>query len=77
MAIPLNISLEQLAETLNSLSGSERETLLTLLDDQWNEKQKINRTIKELLDKSSEQHRQGKTRASEDIIRESKEKYGL
>ena len=77
MAIPLNISLEQLAETLNSLSGPERDTLLNLLDDQWNEKQKVNLTIQELLDKSSEQHRQGKTRSSEDIIRESREKYGL
>lgn len=75
--IPLKISLEQLAETLNSLSSSERDTLISLLDVQWNETQKMNTTIQELLGKSSEQHLEGKSRVSEDVIRDSREKYGL
>lgn len=75
--IPLKISLEQLAETLNSLSCSERDALISLLDDQWNETQKENPIIQELLHKSVEQHLQGETRAAVDVIRESKEKYGL
>jgi len=33
--------------------------------------------FQELLDKSGEQHLQGETRAAVDVIRESKEKYGL
>ncbi len=75
--IPLKISIEQLAETLNSLSGTERDTLISLLDDQWNETQKMNNTIQDLLGKSSEQHLKGKSRASENVIRDSREKYGL
>ena len=77
MAIPANISLEQLAETLNKLSVSEREQLRDLLDHQWNETAEDNYAINELLSKSIEEHRQGKVRASENIINESKKKYGL
>lgn len=77
MGIPVKISIEQLAETLNSLSVSEKKELKSLLDDQWFETREVNHTISEILSKSTDQHRQGKTRSSEDVIRESKEKYGL
>ena len=77
MAIPLKISLEQLAEALNSLSVSEREELKSLLENQWYEIVEIDQTIQEILSKSTAQHQQGKFRASDDIIREAKEKYGL
>ncbi|MHA6279832.1 hypothetical protein ACXYMT_06590 [Salinimicrobium sp. CAU 1759] len=77
MAIPVKISLEQLAESLNNLSVSERKKIKSLLNNQWFEKEDVNEKILELLKKSSEQHRKGETRPSEDILRESKEKYGL
>lgn len=77
MAVPVKISIEQLAETLNGLSVSEREELKPLLDSQWYETEDMNFIINGLLDKSSEQYRQGKFRSSEEIIRESKDKYGL
>ena len=77
MAIPVKISVEQLAETLNTLSVSERERLKSLLHNQWFEKEEVNETISQLLQKSSEQHRKGETRSSADVLRESKEKYGL
>lgn len=77
MSIPVKISLEQLAETLNSLSVTEREALKRLLDNQWKETAEVNNIVEELLKKSTEEHRQGKIRSAEDVIRESKEKYGL
>lgn len=77
MAIPVKISIEQLAESLNSLSVSERKRLKSLLHNQWLEKEDVNETIMELLHKSTEQHRKGETRPSVDVLRESKEKYGL
>ncbi len=77
MAIPVKISLEQLAESLNKLSASERRKLKSLLHNHWFEKEEVNQVITELLQKSSEQHRKGEFRPSEVILRESKEKYGL
>lgn len=77
MAIPVNVSIEQLAETLNSLTVSEKEELKSLLDNTWFETEEVNQTISEILSKSTDQHREGKIRASEDVIRESKQKIWI
>ncbi|MDT0645328.1 hypothetical protein RM545_01385 [Zunongwangia sp. F260] len=77
MEIPLKISVEQLAGVLNNLSASERKALKSLLNNEWYESEEVNHIVSGLLSKSSEQHLQGTVRASEDVIRESKEKYGL
>lgn len=48
-----------------------------MLNSQWFEIEENNQTITEILKESTNQHEQGKFRTSEDVIQESKEKYGL
>ena len=77
MAVPVKISIEQLAESLNGLSASERNRLKSLLHNHWFQTEEVNETIFKLLEESLEQHKEGEFRPSEDILRDSKEKYGL
>jgi glucosamine 6-phosphate synthetase-like amidotransferase/phosphosugar isomerase protein len=79
MPLNLNISIEQLAETFRKLSKSDRARLKTLLGEEWFEfkSDEDTKTIHELLKISQKQHQEGKSRHFENIIEDSKKKYGL
>jgi len=79
MPLNLNISLEQLAETFRKLSKSDRARLKTLLGEEWFEfkSDEETKTIQELLNISQRQHLKGKSCHFENIIEDSKKKYGL
>lgn len=71
----LTLTITQLAEILNNLSPSEKAELIEKLGKI--KLQGENEIIQELLQKSIAQHNSGKARSSAEILRESKEKYGL
>jgi hypothetical protein len=78
MPLNLNISIEQLAETFRKLSKSDRVRLKALLGEEWFDfKSDETKTIQELLKISQKQHLEGKSRHFENIIEESRKKYGL
>jgi hypothetical protein len=79
MPLNLNISIEQLAESFKKLSYSDRARLKTLLGEEWFEfkSDEETKTIQELLKISQKQHLEGKSRHFENIIEESRKKYGL
>ena len=79
MPLYLNISIEQLAETFKKLSTADRVRLKILLGEEWFEFESAEetKTIQELLKISQKQHLEGKSRHFENIINDSKKKYGL
>ncbi len=79
MPLNLNISIEQLAETFKKLTDADRVRLKILLGEEWFdfETAEESKTIQELLKISQKQHLEGKSRQFENIIEDSKKKYGL
>lgn len=74
-----NISLEEMAENFRNLTPSEKMKLRSLLGDEWfvtssDEEREI---INSLIEKSADQHRKGETKSFENILQESRKKYGL
>jgi hypothetical protein len=74
-----NLTVEELAENLKKLSASEKLQLRSLLGEKWfidlSEGERT--TIEALLKKSREQLSQGKGIPAENILEESRKKYGL
>lgn len=79
MPLNLEISIEQLAEVFKNLSDADRVRLKILLGEEWFEFENAEetKTIQELLMISQKQHIEGKSRHFENIIEDSKKKYGL
>jgi len=72
-------SVKELAENFRRLSPSERVELRSMLGEEWflsrSEDERL--TIHSLLRKSKDQLISGEGRPAENILRESKKKYGL
>ncbi len=73
----MNISIEELAETLKKLTPEEQQKLKSLLGEEWFSTNFISRTIQELLNKSIKEHENSESQNYENILKDSKEKYGL
>lgn len=74
-----NISIEEMAENFRNLTPSEKMKLRSLLGDEWfvtssDEEREI---INSLIEKSVDQHRKGETKSFENILQESRKKYGV
>ncbi|MCM4161739.1 hypothetical protein FHG64_14620 [Antarcticibacterium flavum] len=72
-------TIEELAENLKKLSPSEKSQLRSLLGEKWFiDLSEDERTIiQSLLEKSKKQLEQGKGIPAENILEESRKKYGL
>ncbi|MEP6260320.1 MAG: hypothetical protein ABJ092_01990 [Gillisia sp.] len=74
-----NISLEEMAENFRNLTPSEKMKLRSLLGDEWfvTSSDKEREIINSLIEKSVDQHRKGETKSFDNILQESRKKYGL
>ena len=72
-------SVKELAENFKRLSATEKEELRIMLGEEWfssrSEEERL--TIHSLLRKSKDQLKRGEGRPAENILHESREKYGL
>lgn len=77
MALTIEIPIEQLAKALKKLSDSERVKLKSLVGEEWFVKEESVRLVQDLVKKSRKEHEEGNSHNYEDIIADSKKKYGL
>ncbi len=73
------INVEELAENFKVLSIEDRAKLKAILGEEWfvttSEEEQL--LIKSLIEKSVDQHKKGETKSYENILQESRKKYGM
>ena len=73
------INVEELAENFKVLSIEDRAKLKAILGEEWfvttSEEEQL--LIKSLIEKNVNQHKKGETKSYENILQESRKKYGM